>query len=242
LKPMKRRETTGKSSAEEKKTTKSNKREGGKKKRRGNIDKRELGKKTAEKMTEYKLVVVGDGGVGKSALTIQLIQNHFVEEYDPTIEDSYRKQVVIDGETCLLDILDTAGQEEYSAMRDQYMRTGEGFLLVFAVNESKSFENINAYREQIKRVKDSDEVPMVLVGNKCDLPMRAVDMRNVQETARNYGIPFIETSAKTRMGVDDAFYTLVREIRKYKEKTARISRKRPKKKDNKGGKSKCIIL
>ena len=58
------------------------------------------------------------GGVGKSALTIQLIQNHFVEEYDPTIEDSYRKQVVIDGETCLLDILDTAGQEEYSATRD----------------------------------------------------------------------------------------------------------------------------
>lgn len=58
-------------------------------------------------------MVVGAGGVGKSALTIQLIQNHFVDEYDPTIEDSYRKQVVIDGETCLLDILDTAGQEEY---------------------------------------------------------------------------------------------------------------------------------
>jgi hypothetical protein len=86
-------------------------------------------------MTEYKLVVVGDGGVGKSALTIQLIQGQFIEEYDPTIEDSYRKQVLIDGETCLLDILDTAGQEEYSAMRDQYMRTGEGFLFVFALNE-----------------------------------------------------------------------------------------------------------
>ena len=75
-------------------------------------------------------------------MTIQLIQNHFVDEYDPTIEDSYRKQVVIDGETCLLDILDTAGQEEYSAMRDQYMRTGEGFLIVFAVNNAKSFEDI----------------------------------------------------------------------------------------------------
>ena len=120
------------------------------------------------------------GGVGKSALTIQLIQNHFVDEYDPTIEDSYRKQVctslslsegylrkellmvisqvVIDGETCLLDILDTAGQEEYSAMRDQYMRTGEGFLLVFAVNNAKSFEDISTYREQIKRVKDAEEV------------------------------------------------------------------------------------
>ena len=68
-------------------------------------------------MTEYKLVIVGGGGVGKSALTIQLIQNHFIDEYDPTIEDSYRKQVTIDEETCLLDILDTAGQEEYSAMR-----------------------------------------------------------------------------------------------------------------------------
>ncbi|CAF4364122.1 unnamed protein product [Rotaria sp. Silwood2] len=132
-------------------------------------------------MTEYKLVVVGAGGVGKSALTIQLIQNQyvyfsinvikkkelfilfdsFIDEYDPTIEDSYRKQAVVDGETCLLDILDTAGQEEYSAMRDQYMRGGEGFLCVFAVNSAKSFEEIKQYREQIKRVKDADDIPMV---------------------------------------------------------------------------------
>ncbi|XP_074193115.1 GTPase HRas isoform X2 [Rhinolophus sinicus] len=151
-------------------------------------------------MTEYKLVVVGAGGVGKSALTIQLIQNHFVDEYDPTIEDSYRKQVVIDGETCLLDILDTAGQEEYSAMRDQYMRTGEGFLCVFAINNTKSFEDIHQYREQIKRVKDSDDVPMVLVGNKCDLAARTVESRQAQDLARSYGIPYIETSAKTRQG------------------------------------------
>jgi len=174
-------------------------------------------------MTEYKLVVVGAGGVGKSALTIQLIQNHFVDEYDPTIEDSYRKQVVIDGETCLLDILDTAGQEEYSAMRDQYMRTGEGFLIVFAVNNAKSFEDITAYREQIKRVKDAEEVPMVLVGNKCDLPTRSIDMQQARDAATHYQIPFVETSAKTRMGVDDAFYTLVREIRKDKERRKKES-------------------
>jgi GTPase KRas protein len=185
-------------------------------------------------MTEYKLVVVGAGGVGKSALTIQLIQNHFVEEYDPTIEDSYRKQVVIDGETCLLDILDTAGQEEYSAMRDQYMRTGEGFLCVFAVNNSKSFEDINQYREQIKRVKDADEVPMVLVGNKVDLPTRTVETRQGRMKADSYGIPYIETSAKTRQGVDDAFYTLVREIRKYKDKKGKNPSKRKRKK--------CVIL
>uniref|UniRef100_A0A8C7WUT9 HRas proto-oncogene, GTPase b n=1 Tax=Oryzias sinensis TaxID=183150 RepID=A0A8C7WUT9_9TELE len=132
------------------------------------------------------------------------------------VKDSYRKQVVIDGETCLLDILDTAGQEEYSAMRDQYMRTGEGFLCVFAINNTKSFEDIHQYREQIKRVKDSDDVPMVLVGNKCDLPVRTVETRQAQELARSYGIPYIETSAKTRQGVEDAFYTLVREIRQHK--------------------------
>ncbi|KAL5007349.1 hypothetical protein ScPMuIL_016155 [Solemya velum] len=166
------------------------------------------------------------GGVGKSALTIQLIQNHFVEEYDPTIEDSYRKQVVIDGETCLLDILDTAGQEEYSAMRDQYMRTGEGFLCVFAVNNSKSFEDINQYREQIKRVKDADEVPMVLVGNKVDLQTRTVDQKQAKQIADSYGIPYVETSAKTRQGVDDAFFTLVREIRKYKERKGKDKKKR----------------
>lgn len=178
-------------------------------------------------MTEYKLVVVGSGGVGKSALTIQLIQNHFVDEYDPTIEDSYRKQVVIDGQTCLLDILDTAGQEEYTAMRDQYMRTGEGFLIVFAVNNIKSFEDITTYREQIKRIKDAEEVPMVMVGNKCDLPTRQVDMQQARDVARNYGIPFIETSAKTRMGVDDAFYTLVREIKKDLEKKSENNQNGP---------------
>ena len=73
----------------------------------------------------------------------------------------YLSQVVIDGETCLLDILDTAGQEEYSAMRDQYMRTGEGFLIVFAIDNMKSFEDIDSYRGQIRRVKDADDIPML---------------------------------------------------------------------------------
>ncbi|BHF62962.1 small G-protein ras1 [Sparganum proliferum] len=146
-------------------------------------------------MTEYKLVVVGAGGVGKSALTIQLIQNH--------------------------------------AMRDQYMRTGEGFLCVFAVNNAKSFEDIGQYREQIKRVKDADEVPMVLIGNKVDLQVRTVDAKNAQSVAREYGIPYIETSAKTRQGVEEAFFTLVREIRKFKEK-GNEKKKR--------GKRKCEIL
>ena len=120
-------------------------------------------------LREYKLVVVGGGGVGKSALTIQFIQNHFVDEYDPTIEDSYRKQCMIDEEVAILDVLDTAGQEEYSAMREQYMRTGEGFLLVYSITSRSSFEEILPFYQQVLRVKDKDYFPMVMVANKCDL-------------------------------------------------------------------------
>ena len=166
----------------------------------------------------YKLVVVGAEAVGKSALTIQLITNHFMEDHDPTIEDCYRKQVLIDKEICLLDILDSAGQKDILAMHDQQIRTGEGFLLVLDVTNAKSFEAIPQYREQIKRVKEDENMPMVLVGNKCDLPARSIDIEQALELANSYRIPFIKTSAKTRMGVDDAFYTLVRKIRKNKER------------------------
>merc|ERR1712048_847564 len=108
----------------------------------------------SEPMTEYKLVVVGAGGVGKSALTIQLIQNHFVEEYDPTIEDSYRKQVVIDDQTCLLEILDTAGQEEFTALRDQWIRECEGFITVYSITSTHSFHQVKVFKQQVVRVKD----------------------------------------------------------------------------------------
>ena len=85
--------------------------------------------------------------------------------------DSYRKQCVIDDEVALLDVLDTAGQEEYSAMREQYMRTGEGFLLVYSITSRQSFEEIMTFQQQILRVKDKDYFPIIMVGNKCDLDM-----------------------------------------------------------------------
>ena len=69
----------------------------------------------------------------------------------------------------LLDVLDTAGQEEYSAMREQYMRTGEGFLLVYSITSRQSFEEILTFQQQILRVKDKDYFPIIIVGNKCDL-------------------------------------------------------------------------
>ncbi|CAG8587816.1 7405_t:CDS:2 [Paraglomus brasilianum] len=170
----------------------------------------------AQFLREYKLVVVGGGGVGKSALTIQFIQSHFIDEYDPTIEDSYRKQCIIDDEVALLDVLDTAGQEEYSAMREQYMRTGEGFLLVYSITSRNSFEEITAFHQQILRVKDKDYFPIIVVANKCDLEMeRQVSGHEGRELAKHFGCRFIETSAKQRINVDEAFYNLVREIRRY---------------------------
>ncbi|KAI9102037.1 small G-protein Ras2 [Phlyctochytrium arcticum] len=185
-------------------------------------------------MTLYRLVVLGDGGVGKTALTIQLCLNHFVETYDPTIEDSYRKQVVIDDLPCILEVLDTAGQEEYTALRDQWIRDGEGFLLVYSITSRSTFERVERFKQQITRVKDMDKVPLMLVGNKCDkLAEREVSKEEGQQMARRLKCEFIETSAKTCLNVDRAFYNVVRMIRLQKDGSAVVGE--PKKK-------RCIIL
>src|SRR3989338_4164125 len=97
------------------------------------------------------------------------------------------------------------------------MRTGDGFLLVYSVIDRKTFEEINDFYEQILRVKDADKVPMVLVGNKCDLESeRVISNDEGKQFARQLGIPSLETSAKQRLNVDEAFMALVREVRKSK--------------------------
>ena len=165
----------------------------------------------------YNVAVVGGGAVGKSALTIQFVQHVFCDEYDPTIEDQHRKQAVIDNECALLEILDTAGQEEYTAMRDQYLRSAEGFLLVFSLCSRPSFEEAVSLYEQILRAKDADSVPVVLVGNKCDLEdKRQVSEKDISDFIVQTGkqVEYIECSAKTRKNVDESFFTLVRKLRK----------------------------
>lgn len=174
-----------------------------------------MSKPPNENLTTYKLVVVGDGGVGKSALTIQFFQKLFVTDYDPTIEDSYIQHTEVDGQWCILDVLDTAGQEEFSAMREQYMRKGDGFLLVYSVTDVQSYENIQNFHTQILRVKDRESYPMLLVANKIDLVhLRKVTEENGREIAAQLKISYLETSAKDPpLNVDAAFHEVVRIIR-----------------------------
>jgi len=184
-------------------------------------------------LREYKLVVLGSGGVGKSALTVQFVQGIFVEKYDRTIEDSYRKQVEIDVTQCMLEILDTAGTEQFTAMRDLYMKNGQGFVLVYSIIAQSTFNDLPDLREQILRVKDKDEVPMVLVGNKCDLQdQRVITTDQGEDLAKKFGCAFLEASAKTRVNVDQIFHDLIRQINKLSPPPKNQGKK-------KGG---CLIL
>ncbi|KAF3836289.1 hypothetical protein F7725_028847 [Dissostichus mawsoni] len=178
----------------------------------------------------HKVIMVGSGGVGKSALTLQFMYDEvsslhnnsrvhlkyvkFVEDYEPTKADSYRKKVVLDGEEVQIDILDTAGQEDYAAIRDNYFRSGEGFLCVFSITELESFAATVDFREQILRVKEDENVPFLLVGNKSDLDdRRQVSAEEAKARAEQWGVCYVETSAKTRANVDKVFFDLMREIR-----------------------------
>jgi len=165
-------------------------------------------------MTEIKLVLVGIGGVGKSALTISYVSNVWVPEYDPTIEDSHRKQVCIDDMVTMLDILDTAGQEEYSSMQDQWFRSGQGFVVVFSLISKKSFLEVNNLVEKIHRIKNTKSIPMVLAANKCDLVNeREVTADEGAALAKKIGCPYFETSAKEKVNVEEVFKDLVRQVR-----------------------------
>lgn len=163
---------------------------------------------------DYKLVVLGAGGVGKSCLTVQFVQGIYIDTYDPTIEDSYSKEIEVDGRACNLEILDTAGVAQFTAMRELYIKNGNGFILVYSVTDKKSLEELLAIREQIIRIKGSSSVPMVLVGNKCDLnDERELQPEDGIAVSKEWNkVPFYESSAMYKMNVDDAFVDVVRQI------------------------------
>ena len=164
-------------------------------------------------MREYKVVVLGSGGVGKSALTVKFVSGTFMEKYDPTIEDFYRKEIEVDNAPSVLEILDTAGTEQFASMRDLYIKNGQGFVIVYSITNLQTYQDIKTMKEQIMRVKGTDKVPMLLVGNKCDLEhQREVLMTDGQALAQHWGCPFIEASAKSTQNVNEVFIEIVREM------------------------------
>lgn len=171
----------------------------------------------------FKVIVIGSGGVGKSALTLQFMYDEFVEDYEPTKADSYRKKLMLDGQEAQIDILDTAGQEDYAAIRDNYFRSGEAFLCVYSILEPESLSATVELREQVLRVKNDDRsVPFILVGNKTDLDnRRAVNQDAAMEQAREWGVPYLETSAKTNQNVVEVFMKLMQMIRDRRKQDTR---------------------
>lgn len=155
------------------------------------------------------IYLLGDGGVGKSAITIRFINNLFIEEYDPTIEDTYLKNVTVDGIKKLIEVVDTAGQEEYTSMRDMWINNGDAFLLVYSIDSKSSFVHIQYIMDQITRFK-GDDVPIILVGNKCDLNYRQVSTEDGSKLSNEWDVPFFETSAKENINTYNIFYEVIR--------------------------------
>eukprot|EP01088_Endostelium_zonatum_P015246 TRINITY_DN3652_c0_g1_i2.p2 TRINITY_DN3652_c0_g1~~TRINITY_DN3652_c0_g1_i2.p2 ORF type:complete len:197 (+),score=57.29 TRINITY_DN3652_c0_g1_i2:207-797(+) len=196
-------------------------------------------------MADYRIVVVGSGGVGKSAITVMFIQGTFVSKYDPTIEDSYTKGVEVDQQSCTLDIMDTAGQEEFRALRDQYMKTGHGFLIVYSITSPTSYEAAADFRKAIARVQeDKPDIPIVLVGNKKDLEEeREVSFEEGKQLATRIGADFMEASAKNQININESFYALVRIINGWRTKHPnQAPPKTQKGKGEKGGKGRCTLF
>ncbi|KAH7104186.1 ras protein [Auriculariales sp. MPI-PUGE-AT-0066] len=166
-------------------------------------------------MDQWRIAVLGDGGVGKTALAVQFTMNCFVEvcTYDPTIEDAYRKQLLVDNKMCFVEVIDTAGQEEYSTLRDQWVREGQGFILVYSIAARSSFDRLETFRQNMVRIKRGKPIFM-LVGNKADKGYeREVSKEDGMQLARSFGCEFLETSAKTAQNVDKLFQDLVRQLR-----------------------------
>ncbi|KAN0135541.1 ras protein [Lactarius tabidus] len=189
-------------------------------------------------MDSWRVAVLGDGGVGKTALAVQFTLNCFT--YDPTIEDAYRKQLVVDNRMCFVEVIDTAGQEEYATLRDQWVREGQGFILVYSIASRATFERLDVFRQSMLRVKRQKPIFM-LVGNKADKQFeREVTREEGMQLAKEFGCEFLETSAKTALNVERLFTNLVRNLRSTKlaEQGPTIPTRRPTHHPRK----KCIIM
>jgi len=179
-----------------------------------------------EKGKNITVVMLGAGATGKSSITVQQVSGHFLVGYDPTIEDSYRTSILINGELITFEILDTAGQEEYSALRDSYIRAANCYICVCSLISAQSLIELHDFLNQIKLINDVDifdNLPIIIAANKCDLTEQIEITDNDLEAIKNdTGIEYIKTSAKTKTNISLLFETVIKryvEIQKIKHES-----------------------
>ena len=189
----------------------------------------------------FKIVLMGPGGVGKSALLEQLMNRTFRSVYDPTVEDNYYLTMVVDGKPVRLQILDSAGQSEYIPLRSYYMSHADGFLVLFGVNSINSLFSALEFPDHIYRVKGYEldnlkkaknkkdkkfdpfvaqgPVPIILVGTKIDLvKKRKIGKEQAMKKAEKFRCGYVEISSKTGANVLQCFEMLVRQLRETSKK------------------------
>ena len=158
-----------------------------------------------------KLAILGKTLVGKSALTYRFICDKFPTEHDTTVEDQYRINITIDDKKCDLEILDTAGQDDYQTMLDTWIEFGNCYLLVYSIDDLESFNSLKKKYERICQIKNNENFSVVIVGNKCDLPEneRKVQKTEVENYCKSISVEFMETSALNKINVKEAFSAVV---------------------------------
>ncbi|XP_044729437.1 ras-related protein Rab-9A [Chrysoperla carnea] len=172
----------------------------------------------SQKNTLLKVVILGDGGVGKSCLMNRFVSNQFDEHSFHTIGVEFlNKDIEIDGEIYTLQIWDTAGQERFKTLRTPFYRGTDICLLTYAVNDKTSFRNVALWRNEFiyyADVKEDESFPFIVVGNKCDVPLhqKEVTLNELESWCNENGISCnIETSARTAINVQEAFQLAVRQ-------------------------------
>uniref|UniRef100_A0A6B2LKB7 Uncharacterized protein n=1 Tax=Arcella intermedia TaxID=1963864 RepID=A0A6B2LKB7_9EUKA len=180
-------------------------------------------------MKDVRIVVFGSGGVGKTKLCERYICQIFVEKYDPNIEESYRKVFVVDGSSYVIELLDTAGTQQFTAMRDLYIKNANGIIIVYSIISETSFTDVPDIHSTILGVRSEkgwDNPPIIIAGNKIDLAdKRVISKESGEELANQLGCAFLETSAKTPTNVDELFETCGRMIIQHKYPTLPAKKK-----------------
>ena len=163
---------------------------------------------------DLKLVVLGKSLVGKSALTFRFINDQFPKEHDTTIEDQYKTTINIDGYQVKLEILDTAGQDDYQSMLETWINYGAGFLLVYSIDDMESFNEVKKKYDKGELIKGKDMHSCIIVGNKCDLGdnVRKVSKSMGEEFAKTKNVPFLEASALSTINVKEAFMKVAHDL------------------------------